>query len=672
MSLIYLLVGVRIFFLVLQTNVIISSPLNVRIRIEDPYGVNCIMNMVQSSFRGGLLTITSTKNLSYTTYEVQDSLIKWVHNQTIWSIQTVGDFNNNLSEKYVTVPEKYPSINKNNKNWKSNYYIIIIDSLDKFYFKANQIIHSKSFNTKAKYIIYLFYEGRYSQKQAEEMLNYLWRYKIFNAIVVVPDNGFLYHAIYGLYPVDYSDECGQHTEMLHLDRCAYGARKHKYLLFPDKLRNSLNNCTIQVIAIESPPFVISVKNETGFEIKLLEMIGNKLNISFNYTTVKKTEYYLVRNNESVWQGAQKFMKENSAVGIGNMIASGEMYEDFDVTVTYHFEYLRWVVPKADPAPRWKCLFAIFNQKLWIACVTVFFTSSIVFFILAYVNLEIEIYRNFCLSFLNCLRILIGSALHRQPTTQIIRFVFFLTALYGMIVCSLYQSALINVLTNPLFETQIKSQEDILNSRLHIGGTPVYQTIFDNKATENIFSRFETNTSFAYRNVYDWLIRVASVKDYCTVSNLFYVMYVQSNDDAALTNKKGHNQLFITRKNLMSYPVHMVTPKSFPLFNEFNKAIFQVSTGGLTVKWINEIKHLIQLKAKKPSKHDMDGDINLTTAHLEGAFVVVIFGNLLAFITFILELLVHKVVHTRCYNRIRDRCSKCATKRVQKMLPAGRK
>lgn len=656
------------------TNVksIMASPLHPSGPFQRKHAYYCIVDIVNTSFSSGFLTITSTRNMSMSATYIEKQMIKWIHTESKWSVQIIGDYANEFSDKYVTVPTGYPVINKNNKYRKCAYYIIIVDTMESFVLKVKQIVSSKSFNSKALFVVYISYLGIEFRKQADIILKYLWNYQIFNSVAVTPQYSLITNNIYGFFPYITSQECGKNTQTLLMDKCDYGKRRNTHRLFPNKIPNDLDNCTVKAVAINSPPFVINVYNNSGFEINLLNIVAQKLNISFNFTVKRKSDYWSSRDNASQWQGAQKFMQDNLAIGVGNMIANGQIYEDFEVTTTYYFEYLRWIVPRADPAPRWKCLVVIFNGKLWLSCFAVYVTCSLLFYIMSNIRKEIKTYRGFWFSFISALSLLIGVALYRAPSTHILRIIFIMTALFGMIVASLYQSGLINVLTNPLYETQILTQEDILKSNLRIGGTPSYKELFIDRHSGEINERFVTNTSFANRNVYDWLVRVASVKDTCTVSNKFYVMYVKSRGDKKICNKKGQDQLYVTRKNLIAYPVHMLTVKGFPLFEQFNKAIFQICMGGLTVKWIEEIKYEINRKTKSPIKHDEDDDIMLTTEHLQGAFIVLIFGSICATVVFFLEWIIYKIKRTALYKRMFNKCLQCLKKcRKGKKETAGK-
>lgn len=132
-----------------------------------------------------------------------------------------------------------------------------------------------------------------------------------------------------------------------------------------------------------------------------------------------------------------------------------------------FQKIRYVFV-AQKMPTWLGMLVIFEYITWIVTVTIFVVSVISWYFLGRISSESAPHTQFALCLLNSWAVTICIAVNNRPQRSPLRIFFLALALYSINLTTIYTSKLISVFTNPPYEDQIDTIEEIVESHLPIG------------------------------------------------------------------------------------------------------------------------------------------------------------------------------------------------------------
>lgn len=123
---------------------------------------------------------------------------------------------------------------------------------------------------------------------------------------------------------------------------------------------------------------------------------------------------------------------------------------------------------AQRQPEWMGMITIFETTTWAAFCFVLIISAISWCYLGRATPEKMAHKHFGLCFLNSFCVFLGVASNNQPFWHPVRIVFISLTLYAINVTTIYTSKLIQVFTDPPYQEQIDTIEEIIESKLAIG------------------------------------------------------------------------------------------------------------------------------------------------------------------------------------------------------------
>jgi hypothetical protein len=260
-----------------------------------------------------------------------------------------------------------------------------------------------------------------------------------------------------------------------------------------------------------------------------------------------------------------------------------------------------------------------------------------------------------------LSVTIGASANNQPKYLTLRFFFALIALYSLILTSLYTSKLIDVFTNPNYDYQINTVEELLNTEIPIGGRLENKDWFENDDPIDleVFERY--NTSKEFRPSPEALKRIIKERN---LGLLMSQLYVEQTD--------YHDDIFGITKEQFSNQLEMLCERGFPLLRRINKILGVFRDAGIASKLfedfhynstilrsIREVREelidagLLNLprsedfdENKKKTEHTQGHEIVLTLEHLQGPFTLLIVGLIISCVVFAMELLTKMAIFQR--------------------------
>lgn len=123
---------------------------------------------------------------------------------------------------------------------------------------------------------------------------------------------------------------------------------------------------------------------------------------------------------------------------------------------------------AQRQPQWMAMLTIFAYETWILFCVVFILSAVTWYFVGRAMPEKAAHKRVALCIINCWCIFLGISANNRPYYTPLRILFITLALFGINVTTVYTSKLINVFTNPAYEDQIDTIQEIIDSHLPIG------------------------------------------------------------------------------------------------------------------------------------------------------------------------------------------------------------
>ncbi|KAJ8916148.1 hypothetical protein NQ315_004515 [Exocentrus adspersus] len=254
-----------------------------------------------------LFTVMVTHDLASPAFEIQERIIKKVHNLAKWyQVEIISK-----GSRYEFESFQKCQGNQCQKrfiiDFKSNFYVIVIDDGVDFDEVLEVVEESNTFNPMAMYLVYVEYEGPKYKEVAKQILLMMWKRLLIRTAVLIPKS----LQAFNLYKMNSSTKgpyaCASNITLSEVDQCVKGAMvnvKQRYF----QLHNSrkLNNCSMGVISMPYEPFVINKTD--GFEIEVLQSIGKIIDVHFNITvSLNLTDSWGTEDENGNWSGKLKLV-----------------------------------------------------------------------------------------------------------------------------------------------------------------------------------------------------------------------------------------------------------------------------------------------------------------------------------------------------------------------------
>lgn len=393
----------------------------------------------------------------------------------------------------------------------------------------------------------------------------------------------------------------------------------------------LSHCTFTACASTAQPFVTaSCKN--GLEIQLLKFIANYLNFNLSIfcTRMPRGE---VDENGLLSNLLLKLRTDECDLIIGSMYPDNDIHWHFRTSLAYYEDSYAWFVPLAPRQAPWKGLALIFQQYTWLLIAFTLVFSSFFWNIISIVSGDRRKFNRYSMCLLNNWSTLLCISVPLQPLKTSLRILFMGITLYSLNITTIYTSQLISVFTEPAYDRQLATIEEVLRLGLPIGGREEYLDWFmTGYPVDNwIHSRYNSSDDFS--------------------PNAENLQRIQRGDQAILlsrlyvTSRNTSKLIYGLPTNVFSNQVEMIFEKGFPLVRLFDKIINRVKDNGIIYKFFDDWR-------ERMSKHDIvvdeNAEIILTVMHLEAAFAVLLYGLLLSIVVFVCEVLFHKNLQIRVW------------------------
>ncbi|KAJ9586513.1 hypothetical protein L9F63_019839 [Diploptera punctata] len=499
-------------------------------------------------------------------------------------------------------------------------------------------------NPYGVYMIILMEGNEYSAKQA---LEHLWKWKVLDAIVLVPSQNNSQHVdLYTWFPFQSEKECTTIQRVTLVDTyLPEGRFINNADLYPRKIKRNLHACPLVASTI-SWGYMVTPSNDSkfafsdGLEVIIFKTIAETLNMTPTYikpipSTMVWGDYQPETGNYTGVIGDAKFGRSNlSFCGL----PKNYFFElHVDSTHSYFESGFYWYVRCPRPRERWSVFIMTFSPSLWTALIATFITIAVIMRWIAEYSrrsiTEVETYKNLP----GCLQVLLAAffnvSVSIMPITVELRILFSLWVWFSFSLTTVFQTFFMSYLVDPGTLKQVTTVDELLESSLTLTFDIGYYYLFEfgGERESKIISISKICDGFAVCSR-----RTATVGDTATVMDILnYDFY------SHLYEEEFHDTLLCRLpERIEPYQVAMFMQKGNPLFESVNDIIVKLVESGIIDWWRgNVLSRQILARPKNPHEEEYIPYFVLSMKHMYVAFTVLGLGYFVSFCAFIIEYLI---------------------------------
>jgi hypothetical protein len=528
--------------------------------------------------------------------------------------------------------------------------------------QISSLYENKHLNSRAKFVVVSVNVQGNLNKFASDLFAKVWKWKIFNAILIAPASETGNNAkqdyvhildIYMWVPYHPLGHCANVTDAVLFDRwVADETSNSRFLynvpLFPLKIPDDFHRCELRVSTFEFVPFVgrkKTTKNDPnkvifdeGFEIKLLEHICEKTNMFMHLLDLPADGgRWGIHLENGTWTGVSgEIIRSYSDIATGNWWYRCHLIDEAECLAPHSIDQLRWYVPCAKPYPRWVSISRVFKLSLWLAFLSLYVIVSIVMWLVVKLSsnistepIENQAYASLMKCLLNFWAIILEeSASNNPPHIAVIRVVFFMWVLYCWALNTVYQAYMTSYLIDPGLQHQISSETELFDSGIILGMPSTIPSIIPSIKDE-IHHQY-----YLCEDLTTCEDRMAFKGDMAFFFSKYGMEYFATSkylDGDSKTLVCKFDEIYSIQ--LTTFPV----PRGSQLLETFNKIIRQLSEGGFNDKWWKDLQYSATLDLASNLNLPPGEYIKLNLQHLQSAFYFLFFGCFLSIFAFLSEI-----------------------------------
>lgn len=515
-------------------------------------------------------------------------------------------------------------------NLKYTSYMLLVSNVQEYKDILTVLYESSIWNAHGEYVVvFLTSPTKEIANVLEILFQISWDKYVINVDVLINSEDAL--GIYTYYPYSHQ-HCGDTFQMELLTWCNESVIDP----FPAKVPLDMHECPISLAANIYPPLVLNPyltednAGKGGSEVSLVYNIVRHMNMR-SAITAGPTQFSVKFENGS-YRGVLSHVAEGRAhLGYGTVFPNMTYFHDMDVTVFYHYVQLSWVVPTALPSKPWTNLVIIFQRTLWYCIIGALLVNVATWCTFGRVikRDRADYARVDQCFFYSWLALLQGGV--KLPNTAPMRLLVIFWVLFTLLLASLYQSQLVSVMTQPIYQRQISTTSELVESSLDIVflGDFLERLENSNRPVDRELARKgrllktaeHIRISRSHQRKYAFMINRGAFK-YLLPRNYSY--------------STGDPAMYSFKEVEFGNPISMFTIKGYPLLGRINQLILRLVESGLFSKWMADAEFYVPKvygNGDQPKKFSLDQFL--------GTFLVLAIGYCIALLSFFVEILTVK-------------------------------
>lgn len=515
-------------------------------------------------------------------------------------------------------------------NLKYTSYMLLVSNVQEYRDILTVLYESNIWNAHGEYVVvYLTSPTKATANVLEILFQISWDKYVINVDVLIHSEDAL--GIFTYYPYSHQ-HCG---DTFHVELLAW-CNESVVEPFPRKVPLDMHGCPISLAANIYPPLVLNPyltednAGKGGSEVSLVHNIVRHMNMR-STITAGPTQFSVKFENGS-YRGVLSHVAEGRVhLGYGTVFPNMTYFQDMDVTVFYHYVQLSWVVPTALPSKPWTNLVIIFQHTLWCCIIGALLVNVATWWTFGKViKRDRADYARVDQCFFYSWLALLQSGV-KLPKTAPMRLLVIFWVLFTLLLASLYQSQLVSVMTQPIYERQISTTSELVESSLDIVflGDFLERLQNSNRPVDRELARKGRLLKMAEH------IRISRShqRKYAFMMNRGAFKYLLPRNYSYST---GDPAMYSFKDVAFGNPISMFTIKGYPLLGRINQLILRLVQSGLFSKWMADAEFYVPKiygNGDQPKKFSLDQFL--------GTFLVIAIGYSIALLSFLLEILSNK-------------------------------
>lgn len=519
------------------------------------------------------------------------------------------------------------TLNRNIRFYLKRFDVYVIevqhykDLLDQF----NYLSLMKTWSSRAKFIILIH--------NYDDIIFYiLAKYNIYDVIVINLDNSSAYDIV-TYFPFDAnSDGNNRKMQPTKIGLCNNGIVVNITELFVNKLPVIWANTTITAKYLLFPPYVMYLDGKlTGLEIQIVNLIADQMGFKINFQQNKGYGWGFILPNGTYTSALGDLQSKKCELVIGLFPGNDSFAKDFDMSFNYLDDYLVWVVPRARLLQTWAKLIRIFNFQSWMMIFVMLIVIILTFYTISYQTANrISLWNSFETTY----SILLASAAFREPRYFRVRIIFISWCIFAMTLKADFDASFISTLMTNSYETQLKTQEDMISAKLGLGYLFIVQEYYNYTYNSKDVYIQEHAEECMFNSA--CLDRVAFRRDFATASILRHVNYLI---DLYYISPEGNPMIYVVKDEVNRIMAFFYMEKGHPIFPQFDRTLIYAKSSGFFVYWESMLTYTIKLKHNKLLRaSSLSGSQGFKLSQLFSSFVFLFMGLTLSIFVFCFEVL----------------------------------
>lgn len=630
--------------------------------IDIIFASECIWNATREILGNQqLITILNCNITKEPGYSIMSTVTKMLH-KTIDNYTVCYEITNGTQNFFPSFEKCIDNCNSKNKRERiykkvfktprqTKMYLVFIDNLQVFKDNLKRIDSMMTYNISAEFLLVYTNLEDNTKDLAEKIIKIAYDHFKYEATLLIPAKKDVFELyMFNLYPNN-SIYCAVKPETTLINTCTNG--KFNLNVYRYATNYSRLNCTIRSMLMHNPPYVISPKD--GFEVLILNEIAKSLNVSFEKSYYSISGSWGYKNEEGNWTGPlYKLQLDPFQIGVGAVSVRQDRLQDFGFSLTYFTEKRFWVVPAAERISDWRLFYFIFSFSTLMVLMVIMVIVGVLFWVTT--NFTTNLHQDKSLlslgaAILLSVQVTLSAPVSRQPVLLINRILFISYALFFIIVGSFYQSALFKLLTQPQYEHQISTFDEIVQSSLPIGGAPYIKEYFNNPEDDKSMLIYNKYKYFSETEGNEYWMDAVANREAIAILRESYIEYYDKTPE--MRNADGSSKIFVLSDDdnvVYVDPYSIIFSQNYVLKKQFDIVIDKLIAGGFIDLWNEYYIYENQVTYLGPNnENNSTGGGNnykqvvLSIHHLAAAFNFLFLGLFSGVCAFIFEIIIKNVL-----------------------------
>jgi ABC-type amino acid transport substrate-binding protein len=457
----------------------------------------------------------------------------------------------------------------------------------------------------------------------------MWKRHIYSIYGIIKDkiedDGL---AFFTIEPFEDPQKCGDSTPKL-ISKFVNGSFTKK-LCKLEKFRN-MNLCPVRlttfnenVAAIEEIQADGSVVHR-GHEIEMIKAVQKGLNFTLHVKFREGQEQFgTVYKNGTATDTLGEVQQGQTDIAMGDFFLKADRLELFDISESYLSYPIVFIIPKGEKLTTTEKMLQPFSATVWILLLLTLIIGLLVILV---INHKFRQVRSFVFGekvngpVMNMLIAVLGSQQTVLPKRNFARFILMLFIILCLVLRSIYQGSLYQFLQSDGRHKEVQSIQELVEKKYSV---LVHETNIDILQFYPHLQLKKTKREVVKATIDVYISSEKRVAMFG--SSVVFIDY--SRDHRTFPYK-------ILKENLMTINIVMYYKKEFYLKEAIDSKLRYILAAGLMKHWLREFDHTDEWK------HGTTEPKVLTMEHMMGAFGLLIIGCLLAFVAFVVEIVVEK-------------------------------